>query len=113
MTEDDLCELATLDGTASAAPWHIAFANDAACMSATFVTKNPSVGRIYEPYGDPTAPEDVIAACLVSEIASADDCRWDENARLIAAMRNHLPELIRLARLGLAAELARMNEDSA
>jgi len=30
------------------------------------------------------------------------DQRWAENAALIAAVRNHLPELIRLAGLGLA-----------
>jgi hypothetical protein len=48
---------------------------------------------------------EVVAACLIQEppyVVPADE-RYDENADLIAAMRNALPELLRLARLGLAA----------
>ena len=113
MTEADLNDLLKLEADASAAPWHVMFTNDDAMMSAVFVLKNPSVGRVYQPYGDSPDADDVVAACLLSEpdIASVDDRRWDANATLIATVRNKLPELLRLAYLGLVAEAGRLKLD--
>ena len=104
MTEDDLSVLAALEHGASAAPWHVCFANDGACMSSILIAKNPSVGREYHAYGDEWHPDDVVAACLLQETAAVSDGFWHENARLIATVRNHLSELLRLARIGLTHE---------
>ena len=103
MTADDLTALRALHDAASPAPWHVLHANDGMGMSATLVTKNPSAGRFFDRGDDGWMPEDVVAACLLQsngEVAS-DDGEWDTNAALIATMRNALPELLRLARLGL------------
>ena len=99
MTEYDLDTLMAQEQNASAAPWHVCFSNDGACMSSILIAKNPSVGREYHPYGDQWYPEDVVAACLLQETASVSDGLWHENARLIATVRNHLSELLRLARI--------------
>jgi hypothetical protein len=106
MVVDDLDTLASLDAAASSAPWHVVHRNDAACMSALAVVRNPSTGRTFDRSDDDWQAEDTIAACLHQSpsIAMTDDQRWTENARLIATVRNALPELIRLARVGLEAE---------
>ena len=105
MTPDDLDALHQLNETASAAPWHVLFANDDMCMSAVLVTRNPDVGRIVS-RDQEWEPDDVVAACLLQshDVASSSDRCWDENARLIAGVRNALPELLRLAALGLKSE---------
>lgn len=98
-------KIIALEQSASPAPWHIAHLNDALCMSAVAITKNPSTSQEIGAFPEWVA-EDVVAACLVQSppIAIADDRRWEENARLITAMRNMLPELLRLAKLGLATQ---------
>jgi hypothetical protein len=108
MSSLDLDTLAALEMAASAAPWHVLSTNDSMCMSAVLVTKNPSTGREISIFEDGWIADDVVAACLVQhpEIAGSDDGRWHENARLIATVRNCLPELLHLARLGAAAEHA-------
>ena len=105
MVKDDLDELGHLDASASAAPWHI-MNTKAGFMSATFVLKNPSKGRTYEAYGDEAQHDDVVAACLLQhpQIAAVDDGRYAANAQLIAKVRNALPELLRLARLGMEVD---------
>lgn len=47
-----------------------------------------------------------MAICLLQHprVAGVGDRRWDDNDRLIAAARNYLPELLRLARIGLVQE---------
>lgn len=101
-----LDELTALHESASPAPWHVCFTNDIVCMSSVMVTKNPSVGREFTLYGDEWPSADVVAVCLLQEpdVAGVDDGRSTGNARLIAAVRNNLPELLRLARIGLAQE---------
>jgi hypothetical protein len=105
MNEKRIIEIAVLEQAASPAPWHVTELSDDACMSAVTITKNPSKGREYSVFPE-WIPEDVVAACLVQspELANVDDRRSHENALLIAAMRNELPELLRLAKLGLAVE---------
>ena len=56
---------------------------------------------------DGTWPLDVVvAACLLQQPRYVDppDQKWDENAALIAEVRTALPELLRLARIGLGQE---------
>ncbi|WP_221364389.1 hypothetical protein [Sphingomonas jinjuensis] len=106
MTSDDLVALTELETGASAAPWHVAFGTDGACMSSCLIVKNPTRGRIFEPLDNEWPSDDVVAACLWQnpDIVGPDDRRSDANARLMAMVRNHLPELLRLARIGLAHE---------
>jgi hypothetical protein len=108
MTIQELDDLLTLEQAASPAPWHVSHGNDDLGMSSVAVTKNPSVGREVELLTEWVA-EDVVAGCLIqsTSLVAADDKCWTENARLIAATRNALPELLRLAKLGLAATMQR------
>ncbi len=103
MNEKRIDEIAALERAASAAPWHVTELSDDVGMSAVTITKNPTTSREYSAFPDWIA-EDVVAACLVQSppLANVDDRRSHENARLIAAMRNELSELLRLAKLGLA-----------
>ena len=103
--EKRIDEIASLELAASPAPWHVTELDDDACMSAVTITKNPTTAREYSVFPEWVA-EDVVAACLVQSpnLATVDDHLWHENARLIATMRNELPELLRLARIGLASE---------
>jgi hypothetical protein len=105
MTEQEIDDLEKLGQAASNGPWHIAHISDSIGMSTVSVTKNPSAGREIDAFPEWVA-EDVVAACLLQSEShvAVDDGRWHENARLIAAMRNALPELLRLARLGMASE---------
>ena len=50
--------------------------------------------------------EEIVAACLIQSPAYVvpADLRHEENAKLIAVVRTALPELLRLARVGLASE---------
>jgi hypothetical protein len=107
MNEKRIDEIAALEQAASAAPWHVTELSDDVGMSAVTITKNPSTAREYIAFPE-WISEDVVAACLVQSpsLANVDDHRSHENALLIAAMRNALPELLRLAKLGLAFEAA-------
>jgi hypothetical protein len=106
MESEFLDALEKLDQAASKAPWFVEQLDDEVCMGLVAVANRqppvtPLGGRDWQ--GD-----HVIAACLVQSppyVVPADD-RWAENAALIAEMRNALPELIRLARIGLAQEQA-------
>lgn len=74
-------------------------------MGALAVSTRPDTGRSESMRSGEWRGEEMVAACLVQAspyVVPADD-RFEENAVLIAAVRNALPELIRLARLGLKA----------
>jgi hypothetical protein len=104
MGPDYLDALAQLDRSASKAPWRVDTLDDDACMSMLAVTS----GRVATFGNKDWEPEHVIAACLVQSppYVTPEDRRWSENAALIAEMRNALPELIRLARIGLTHDQA-------
>jgi hypothetical protein len=99
--------LEKLDQTASTAPWSVEQLDDDMCMGLVAVTNGkPSTAELG---GRDWRGDHVVAACLVQSppYVSPIDARWEENARLIAEMRNALPELIRLARIGLDREQRR------
>jgi len=104
MQSELLDHLAQLESQASAAPWQVVHLDDNACMSMVAIT-NSKVPTNHL-YGRDWEGIHILATTLVQEppyVVPEDKC-WDENAALIVTLRNHLPELIRLARLGLAAE---------
>jgi hypothetical protein len=82
MTHEDLEELVALERKASPAPYYALFANDDLCTNATFVTKNPSTGRVTSSHGSDWQADHVIADCVVQSprAATSDDKCWDENA---------------------------------
>jgi hypothetical protein len=91
---------------ASPGPWHVTNLDDDWAMSAVVITRTDH-GADHLSMREETWPvADVIAATLLQHPRYVDppDGRWEANAALIAARRNALPELLRLARLGLAAE---------
>lgn len=105
MTPEDLEALAALERAASAGPWHVRQLDDQDCMGSLAVSTHPDTGCNESMRSGQWRGEEMVAACLIQAppyVVPADD-RFEENAALIAAMRNALPELIRLARLGLKA----------
>lgn len=77
-------------------------------MSALAISTEPPVGTDC-PSFDEWEAERMVAACLIKSPAYAipGDQRYGEHAALIAAVRNALPELIRLATIGLKAKTER------
>ena len=106
MTADDLDNLTKLDAAATPGPWYVRLLDDEYAMSAVAVATEPETDTL-ESMRMGTWPEGlIVAACLIQQPAYVmpEDDRYDENAALIAAMRTALPELLRLAKIGLDAE---------
>lgn len=104
MSSELLDQLSDLECQASLALWRVVHLDDNHCMSLVAITNNDApMGNVE---GRDWEGTHVLAATLVQEppYVLPDDQRWDENAALIVAVRNALPELLRLARIGLAAE---------
>lgn len=94
----DLELLVELETKATRGPWYVSRFDDEHFMSAISIEAYPGNQR--------EAESEVIAATLIQQppyITPSDD-KWIENANLIAAARNALPELLRLAAIGAAAE---------
>jgi hypothetical protein len=104
MSSDMLDSLTRLEADASAGPWFVRNLNDDMCMGAIAISMNPDTDADENMRRGDWPGEEMVAACLIQSppyVIPADD-RFEANAALIAAMRNALPELIRLARLGLS-----------
>ncbi len=103
MNIDDLRKLANLERNASPAPWHVRHFDDDACMGAVAIARTSETFSNESMRAGTWPSEDVVAACLIQSppYAMVDDDRFEENAELIAAVRNALPELLRLAELAL------------
>jgi hypothetical protein len=96
-------ELALLETRASAGPWYVRRLDDELCMGALAVSTRPDTGANESMRFGNWPGSEIVAACTIQSppyVVPADD-RDEENARLIAAMRNALPGLLRLARIGL------------
>jgi len=103
MTNEDLDALEALERLASAGPWYVRSLDDEMCMGAVAVSTHPDTGLNENMRAGSWPGEEIVAACLIQGppyVIPADD-RFEENAELIAAVRTALPELLRLARLGL------------
>lgn len=102
MTVDQIEALEALDRTASAGPWYVRKLDDEMRMGAYAVCTSPDTGANEDMRSGTWPGSEVVAACLIQSppyAVPADD-RYEENAKLIAAMRTVLPELLRLARVG-------------
>ena len=100
---DELNALDALEKAASTGPWHVRRLDDEHSMSAVAVSTRPDTDAGASMRMGTWRGGEILAACLIQAppyVVPADG-KWDENARLIAAARNALPELIRLAKLGL------------
>ena len=110
MTPEDLDALEKLDRLASSGPWYVRHMDDDLFMSAVTVSTCPETGRAFETMG--MVSGELVAACYVQHPpyvmpdpeADGEDSREDSNAALIAAVRNALPELVRLARQALSQQ---------
>jgi hypothetical protein len=106
MTQADLDELARLGGAATPGPWFVRILDDEHCMGAVTLSTKFDAGTAESMRSGNKPGDEIIAACLIQQppyVVPADG-RYDENAALIAAVRTALPELLRLAKLGLAAD---------
>lgn len=102
-----LDRLRTLDQAATPGPWYVRLMDDDLCMGATAIATEPNTSGDNDQLCDYWV-HGVIAATLIQypEYVIPRDGRDRENAELIVAMRNALPELLRLARIGAEAERA-------
>ena len=103
MTLDELEALEALERTASTGPWYVRRLDDEMRMGAVAVSTHPDTGANEDMRSGTWPGSQVVAACLVQSppYVVPSDNRHEENAELIAAMRSALPDLLRLARLGL------------
>ncbi len=105
MTRDDLERLIALESRASAAPWHVLHLDDDMRMGAVAVSRSPEAPDGQNMRAGTWPGADIVAACLIQSppYAVTSDDRFEENAELIAEVRNALPELLRLAKIALKA----------
>ena len=106
MTSDELNRLAALEQAATPGPWYVRELDDEACMGAFAVSTRQDTGGNESMRSGAWPGKEMVAACLVQSppyVVPADG-RHEENAKLIAVMRTALPELLRLACVGLAFE---------
>jgi hypothetical protein len=106
MTLEELEALEALERAASTGPWYVRQLDDEMRMSAIAVSTHPDTAANEDMRSGTWPGSQVVAACLVQSppyVVPGDD-RHEENAQLIAAMRTSLPDLLRLARLGLRRE---------
>ena len=106
MTADELDQLTALGAAGTPAPWYVRHLDDDTRQGAVAVSTRRDTGRDEDMRSGSWPTSEIVAACLIQSppyVAPADD-RFEENAALIAALRNALAELIRLARVGLASE---------
>lgn len=106
MNSDDLEKLAQLDRAATPGPWFVQLLDDDHAMNAVAVCTKAQSGVGGSMRAGTWPLDDVVAACLLQEPRYVDppDTKWDANAALIAEVRTALPELLRLAKIGLTAE---------
>ena len=99
LSQIDLNELATLEKEATVGPWIEDRFDDEHYMTAIGVRAN-----LPDRHG--SLMSEFVAATQIQQprYINPSDGKEIENARLIAAMRNALPELLRLAAIGLASE---------
>lgn len=103
MTFEQLEALEALERIASAGPWFVRRLDDEMCISASAVSTSPDTGKNEDMRSGTWPGSEVVAACLIQSppYAVPADERYEENAKLIAAMGTALPELLRLARRGM------------
>ncbi|MEI6643637.1 MAG: hypothetical protein WCL10_16530 [Novosphingobium sp.] len=103
MKIEDLNRLEALRAVATPGPWHVCRLDDQLCQGAIAISNHPQSQRVLSMHAGDWPGHDIIAACLIQDppYAVIADNRFEENAALIAAVRNHLPELLRLAKLAL------------
>lgn len=103
ITLSDLEELTSLDVAATPGPWYVRDMDDDHCCSATAVSTEPNESDDNDDLLD-AAYHGIVAATFIQNppYVLPEDNRGRENAELIAAMRTALPELLRLAALGLS-----------
>ena len=103
MTEAEIEALAALERAATPGPWYVRYLDDDHCMNAIGIATTPDTGRHEDMAAFDWPEPELLAATLIQAppyVVSADQL-WHENAALIVALRNVLPELLELARAGL------------
>ncbi|MDQ0248103.1 hypothetical protein J2W22_000150 [Sphingomonas kyeonggiensis] len=108
MTPADLDRLAEMHAHATPGPWYVRFLDDDHSMTAIGIAAQPDTGAHEDMATFGGAGPDLIAATLIQAppYVVSHDKLWQENADLICAMQNALPDLIRLARNALEADAA-------
>lgn len=103
MTRGDLDELERLAVAATPGSWFVRTLDDEHCMGAVAVSTTPDTRADQSMRFGKWPSDEIVAACLIQQppyVVPADD-RYEDDAALIAAVRTTLPELLRLAKIGL------------
>lgn len=105
--EEMFAELEEIDKRATPAPWYVRWFDDEMCTNG-YVVSTVDAGGVHEEGNYPSEwdPTEMIAATLIQTSGSVSPRKGSPGANsfLIALLRNQLPELIRLARIGYEAE---------
>ena len=105
LTQNDLHALARLDVAATPGPWYVRSMDDDLCCGARAVATKPNTSGDNDDLTASTHHGIVAATSLQHhDYVMPADGKGIENADLIAAVRTALPELLRLARLGMALD---------
>jgi hypothetical protein len=105
LTLAELDELARLDAAASPGPWYVRSMDDDLCCGARAAATKPNTPGDNDDLTESTLHGIVAATSLQHRnYVMPADGKGIENADLIAAVRTALPELLRLARSGLALD---------
>jgi hypothetical protein len=103
MKLEDLNRLEALDKAATPGPWYVRQLDDDMCQGAVAISCKPDDGMVPSMRAGNWPGHEIIAACLIQSppYAVVDDDKFEDNAELIAAIRNCLPELLLFARAAL------------
>ncbi|WP_404336477.1 hypothetical protein AB2M62_19395 [Sphingomonas sp. MMS12-HWE2-04] len=106
VTVANLEDLAVLAAQATPGPWFVRHLDDDHCMGAIGISTAPDDGEAPKMSTFHGPGPELIAATLIQAppYVVSKDGRWEENARLVVALRNALPELLRLAAIGARLE---------
>ena len=106
LDDEALDELLELVAQATPGPWYVRCMDDTNCMS-SYGVSNIDGGDEHEDWTSSNWPRDELVAVTLLQTpyaAAIKDKKWFENAVLIAEMRTHIEELVRLAKIGKAVE---------
>lgn len=103
LTAADIDKLDQLHRAATPAPWYVRFLDNDHAMNAIGIAITPDTGEHEDMATFDFGGPELLAATLIQAppYVVSSDGRWHENADLIVAIRNALPELLKLARAHL------------
>lgn len=103
MTLDDLEKLQEIEERCTPGPWFVRWLDDQSYMSSVAISTDRGSVRNIKFNNYQWDSSDIVALFLLQspDLVNHIDGKYSENVEMVCAVRNILPELIRLAKLGL------------